>query len=593
MVAAALIGIGVSTAPRAKAANLYWDANGTTPGTGDSGNWDNSSAFWSTTSAGTDASIIGSFSSADIAYFTGTAGTATLTGPITIGGLVFNGADFTVTGDTLTLAASSGAPTISVTSGNVATLSSIVAGTSGLTKSGAGVLRLTNANNSYTGVTTISAGVLVISSADALGDATSAISILTTNQVPSSTNLYSFDAGSLMLDGSAAGFELARNINFEGRGPLGDRASAILSIGNNTLSGTLTSAVSPLSPVTFRNSRINSVNGTLTLSGSLVSQGTATQTFLNLGGINTAGVGNFNLTGILSGSGSIEKSGGGTLFLNPSSATGFTGTVRVGGSATGAQSSIRVTSTGVFGANTGTNANAAIDMNGGVLELLSSGDLNFNALTGGKNVYLRDNSTFYTGPAAGGDTINGLATFGTFRLAANRTGTFNSRNGYGMAFQAWTPESSNNPNTITNSMGGTLTFADGVWGISDSTARTLTFGGNGNTLVVGSITATGAAHVLTKSGTGLLRVDGVASTFTGATNITAGAIQITDFRSLGTTSAIVLGNATTTAGNLIIGTSATATIAGLTTSLPISLSITTASNSIYAKTRIGILVIWV
>ena len=584
MVAAALLGVAVSSAPKAQAANLYWDNDTSVAGTGGSGSWsDDKSSNWSVSSVGDTAASAGTFSSADIAYFTGTAGTATLAGPITIGGLVFNGADFTVTGDTLTLAADSGAPTITVSRLNVATLSSIVAGTSGLTKSGDGVLRLTNGGNSYTGVTTISAGSLVITSADALGDATSAISILTTNQVPSSGNLYSFGAGSLVLDGSAAGFELARNINFEGRGSIGDRASAILSIGNNTLSGTLTSAVSPLSPVTFRNSRINSVNGTLTLSGSLVSQGTATQTFLNMGGVNTAGVGNFKLTGILSGSGSIEKTGAGTLFLNPSSASGFTGTLRLSGGATGQQSSIRVTSTGVFGANTGTNANAVIDMNGGVLELRSAGDLNFNALAGGKNVYLRASSTFFTGPSAGGSTINGLATFGTFRVAANTTGTFESRNGYGMTFQAWTQESSNNQNTITNNTGGTLTFAAGVWGNNDGTARTLTFGGNGNTLVAGNITASGALHVVTKSGTGLLTITSTGSTFTGNTNITAGAIQITDFRSLGTTAAISLGNATTTAGNLIIGTSVAATAAGLTTSKTITLNTTTGSNSIYAN----------
>ena len=588
MVAAAIFSVGVSTSPQAKAANLYWDANGISAGTGGTGNWNTTDAFWSTSTVGTDAAAVGSFTSADIAYFTGTAGTAALTGPITIGGLVFSGADFTVTGNTLTLATTSGAPTISVTNGNVATVSSIVAGTSGLTKSGNGVLKLTNAGNTYTGVTTLSAGSLVITSGDALGDATSAISILTTNLVPSSTNLYSFGAGSLVLDGSATGFNLGRDINFDGRGPIGDRGSAILSIGDNTLSGTLTSSVNALSPVTFRNSRINSVNGTLALTGTLLSQGTAANTFLNLGGINSAGVGNFNLTGILSGSGSIEKSGAGILFLSPSTVSGFTGTVRVGGSATGQQSSVRVTQAtvggvSVFGANAGANASAAIDMNGGVLELLSDGNLNFNALTGGKNVYLRANSTFYTGPAAGGATINGLATFGTLRVAANTTGTFNSRNGYGMTFQAWTQESSNNNNTITNNMGGTLTFAAGVWGNNDASVRTLTFGGNGNTVVVGNITATVSAHVVTKSGTGLLTITSTGSTFTGATNITAGAIQITDFRSLGTTSSIVLGNATTTAGNLIIGTSATATIAGLTTSLPISLSITTASNSIYAS----------
>jgi len=598
MVAAAIFSVGVSTTPKAQAANLYWDATGAVV-TGGTGNWDTTSAFWSTTAAGSDAAAR-SFTADDTAFFTGTAGTATLTEPITIGGLVFSGSDFTITGNTLTLDVSSGAPSISISNGNIATISSIVAGSDGLTKTGNGVLRLTNGGNSYTGVTTISAGSLVITSGDALGDATSAISILTTNLVPSSTNLYSFGAGSLVLDGSTAGFSLARDSNFDGRGSLGDRASAILSIGNNTLSGTLTSAVNALSPATYRNSRINSVNGTLTLSGTLISQGTAATTFLNVGGVNTAGVGNFNLTGILSGSGSIEKTGAGTLFLNPSSASGFTGTVRVGGSATGQQSSVRVTQAtvggvSIFGANTGTNSAAAIDMNGGVLELRSAGDLSFNALAGGKNVYLRASSTFFTGPAAGGSTINGLATFGTFRVAANNTGTFESRNGYGMTFQAWTQESSNNSSTITNNMGGTLTFTGNAWNNDDASDRTLNLRGTGITVVTGSIDISGAGiKSLSKKGTGAWEIRGISTDIQGEVGIDNGVLVITDFRSISNNAATIQigSNASNTnlnstnnhgAGALIIGTSSASLAAGLTTSKVINLQGTTNGATIYAN----------
>jgi autotransporter-associated beta strand protein len=588
MVAAALLGVAVSSAPKAQAANLYWDMDTATAGTGGTGSWTNdTSSNWSLTAAGDTAAGAGTFGASDVAFFTGAAGTVTLGGPITIGGLVFSGADFTVTGDTLTLAAASGAPTISVTGGNIATLSSIVTGTSGLTKSGNGVLRLTHASNGYSGITTISGGSLVISSGTALGTDASAISILSANQTPGSTVLYGYGGGALVLDGTAAGFELARNINFEGRGPVGERSAAILSLGNNILSGTLTSAVSPLSPATFRNTRITSVNGTLTLSGTLISQNAGT--FIALGGVNSAGVGDFNLSGVLSGPGSITKDGAGAWHLNPSATADFSGTIRIGAGAAGQQSSVRVTQvsvggTSVFGANVGTNANAAIDMNGGVLEFRADGSLNFSALPSGKNVYLRANSTFYVGPAVGGSSINGITTLGTLRVAANTTGTFNSRNGFGITLQAWTPESFNNPNTITNNMGGLLRFTAGAWGNNDSTARTLTFDGNGNTSVAGSITASAANHILAKGGSGLLTIEGVGSTYLGNTNISAGAIQITDFRSLNNnTAAISLGNATTTAGNLIIGTSVAATAAGLTTSKTITLNTTTVSPSIYAN----------
>lgn len=152
-------------------------------------------------------------------------------------------------------------------------MGSQVMGTSGLTLTGGGSLRLTNALNSYTGTTSIRNGSLFINSEASLGG-TGAVSILTSNSTPANTNLIGFGGGSLVLDGTAGGFTFSRAINFEGRGPIGDRGAAIQSLGNNTLSGVLTSAVSPLSPATVRNSRINSVNGTLTVSGTLNVGGT-------------------------------------------------------------------------------------------------------------------------------------------------------------------------------------------------------------------------------------------------------------------------------------------------------------------------------
>ena len=479
--------------------------------------------------------------------------------------------------------------------------SALITGATGLQMNGGGSIRLTNTLNDYTGFTTLNNGSLIISDGAVLGTDTSAIRIRTNNTTPLNNNMIGFGGGSLVLDGISSGFTFARDIDFEGRGPIGDRGAAILSLGNNTLSGVLTSAVSPLplSPTaSFRNSRINSVNGTLTLSGTLSAGGTAgtvnAGTFTSLGGVNSAGVGNFFLTGVLAGTGSIEKSGAGTLFLNPSSTSGFGGTVRVGASSIGQQSTVRVTQatvggTSIFGTNTASNASGAIDMNGGVLEFRNEGSLDFNALASGKNVYLRANSTFYTGPAAGGEAINGVTTLGTFRVAANTTGTFNSRNGYGMTLQAWTQESSNNNTAIANNMGGTLTFAGDAWNNADADPRNLTFSGNGNTRIAGSIVATlgtGNGKQVIKQGTGELILNGVGGTFTGATIVEGGSVRITDFRSINNnTIAVRLGNAGTTAGNLIIGGTGvgTATAAGLTTSKPILFNSTTGQSAIYAN----------
>jgi hypothetical protein len=142
MVAAALLGVGVSTAPQAKAANIFWDVNSNIGGAGGTGNWDTTSAFWynagsGTTTTGANPTSAATFTTADTAYFTGLAGTATLQQGVTVGGLYFGTPGFTIAGaNTLTL--NTGA---SVNTVGDATISSVVAGTT-FTKSGSGILTL-------------------------------------------------------------------------------------------------------------------------------------------------------------------------------------------------------------------------------------------------------------------------------------------------------------------------------------------------------------------------------------------------------------------------------------------------------------------
>lgn len=583
-----------------QAANFYWDADGTDAGNdavtglnlGGTSNWDTSSNLW------WNLSSMGSWPSTGnhTAIFTGAYPTlglpvnnvVTLASGTTANQIQFLRSGYVLSGGDLTL--SGPTPTLHANLGESASINSTLLGTDGLVKTGGGSIRL--GGGSYSGVTTIANGTLIISSAGDLGEDASAISILTNNNTPLNNNLLGFTGGSLVLDGTSGGFDFTRNIDFEGRGPIGDRGSAIQSLGNNTLSGTLRSAISPLplSPTpSIRNSRINSVNGTLTLSGTLNTGGTSASTFTSLGGVNTAGVGDFSLTGILAGTGSYEKSGAGTLYLNPSSTSGFGGTLRISASVTGQQSSVRVNQasidgTSIFGTNTISGDDpSAIDMNGGILEFRNDGNLDFSVFAGGKNVYQRANSTFFVGPAESGAGVNGVTTLGTLRVAANTTGTFNSRNGFGVTLGVWTQESSNNPNVVTNNMGGTLTFTGNAWNNNDTSARTLTIGGNGNTTINGFINATVSAHTLSKTGSGLLTIRGQGTSTLTAVNV-QGSLAITDFRSINNnTSNITLGNASTTAGNLIIGTDLTPTVAGLTTSRPIVLNTTTVSPSIYAN----------
>lgn len=587
-----------------QAATLYWDADADATGNnldgtalGGTGSWDTSLLNWWNASS----LVAWPAASTDTAVFSGAfptlgipaAKTVTLSNGISANQLIFNRSGYTLTGGDLTLEGTS--PGFYVQMGETVDMATQILGSAGLVKSGGGSLRLSNGGNNYSGLTAINNGSLIISSMGALGSEMSAVTVLSSNGTPQNANLIGFGGGNLVLDGMASGIDFNRDLNMEGRGPWGN-GFALTSVGDNTLSATVTTAYSPQAS-TFRTTRLSSANGTLALTGTLAVQGTAGTTFASFGGTNTAGVGLFSVTGVVTGSGSIEKAGSGTLFWNPSSVSGFTGTLRVSASASGQQSTVRITDAtvaggSIFGANVGTGGSGAIDLNGGVLEIRNEGSLNFGALATGKNVYNRASSTAYTGPALGGQGINGVTTFGTLQQAINTATTFNSRNGYGMtlstvAIDAST-SSTSQTNSFTNNMGGNLTFTGNITlgeGSTASRPRVLAVGGNGNTVFQGSVIAgTDNGKTLTKSGTGSLIIQGVGTTVAGTISINGGAIIATDFRSLANNTATLNIGTSTTAGALIIGgTGITPTAAGLTTSKVINLAGTTGAPSIYAN----------
>lgn len=482
------------------------------------------------------------------------------------------------------------APTLHATLGDSATISSNLLGTAGLTKTGGGSIRLSG-TNTYTGTTTIANGTLIITNGNQLGTDPSAVVVTGFNPVPTSTNVRGFGGGALLLDGTSGGFTFSRNLSLQGTGPIADRSAALVSLGNNTVSGAISMGVPAFGSGV--NTRMTAANGTLNLSGSLdvdttIAIGTTGTTINTLGGTNQAGGSTYNLTGALTGDGTLEKSGVGTLLLNPSNTSGFTGAVRVSTSATGQQSTVRITTPGVLGTRTATGTSSVLDLNVGILEVRMDTP-SVQAGGGNANVYIRGNgSTIFADHAAGSSVINGILNLGILTHEDGAGVTFSSRNGYGMAFTTAPVNGADGDSTFTNSLGGTLSFTGNFWSNTNTAAvRTMNIGGNGNTVINGGIIASGGAsfdHVLTKTGSGSLTITGTTSTLDGAVNIQAGAIRITDFRSLtNNTSSIVLGNATTTGGNLIIGTATAGTLAGLTTSKPIVLNGTTAGNAIYAN----------
>lgn len=165
-VAAALVTTAAG-APKAMAADLFWSANGIAQG--GAGTWDTTNTRWGAVAAGPYGTIWDNANN-DTAIFGSTGGAVSLGTNITAGGLTFSTNSYSIsTGNTLTLAGAS-TPIINVvTSGHTATINSIIAGTVGLRKNGAGHLVLANASNSYTGETQINGGTLQANSAAALG----------------------------------------------------------------------------------------------------------------------------------------------------------------------------------------------------------------------------------------------------------------------------------------------------------------------------------------------------------------------------------------------------------------------------------------
>lgn len=481
---------------------------------------------------------------------------------------------YTLSGGDLTLTTNS----VRVNLGETVTLNSQLGGTAGLAKSGGGTLYLANTGNTLTGTIAISNGVLAIDALSALGGTTGDI-------VVTGSGTRGAGGGSLQV----RNVNLARNLTLAGQGPIADRGQALMNYGNSTFTGTVSGNAAT-------NTRITTVGGSVTFaSGGTVSvPGTAGTHFTILGSVNQAGSESYSLNGTLSGSGTLEKAGAGTLFLAPTTTSGFSGVLRVSSSATGGnQSSVRVESNGVLGTRTNTGTGAVLDMNGGVLEVRMDTPLvQSGATLASANVYTRASSTIFVDHAVNGTATNGTLTLGTHVLEGGQALTVAGRNGYNITFSGLsTQNTAGNNSTFTNNLqGGLLTFTGNFWSNTDNgAARTLTIGGNGDTLISGDIVASATSfdHILTKTGTGTLTITGTnaaaLTTLDGAVNVNGGTVAITDFRSVTNNNATINLGTTTTAGTLQVGTSVVPSAAGLTTSKVINLAGTTGAATILAS----------
>jgi autotransporter-associated beta strand protein len=523
-----------AVAPSASAAPLNWDFDGDgANGLGGTGVWNTTDLRWFDTAYTMWPSLL-SAASTTTAVFQGTPGKVSLGEPITANGLLFSVNGYTVdnggtAANTLTLAGT--APALTVTRGaDAATISAVVAGSAGWTKLGRGSLYLTNTGNSYTGTTTISSGNVVVSDSRALGLDSSAV-------VVNGSSTRGAGGGALVLEGEAAGFSVSRGLSLAGGG-LNNDGAALFTTGNVTVTGPVTTT-----PTGAASTRIYSAFGTLKL-GDVAVGGTAGSTITSFGGF-----GSVAINGVLAGTGTIEKAGplpgvaGGTLILNPSSSSSFSGSVRV------TSGSVRVSSPGALGTNTATGTASAIDLKGGLVGALEvrADAVASNQVVFHSSVYDNAGGIVFLDHAVGSSGINTTAVFDSLAYNSGQDVTFNGRNGYGVTFNAVNSLGGNTGNsTLTFNLNGLATIIGDYTGV-------LNFSGNGDGLITGNLNIGGATQGV-KTGSGTLTVQGSASTMTNFAVTGSGVLAINYLGALNNSAGTILQLGTSNAANIGAGT---------------------------------------
>jgi fibronectin-binding autotransporter adhesin len=301
----------------AQAGSWTWSGNGGNANWSTGANWGGSAP---TSSSTTDLTFAGSNNTGtalvplnqnianpfqlNTLAFSATAGSFFLGG----NALAFTGASNTITQSSSnaqsianSIAANSNSTVVLTLAGNgsgMVTLSGAITAGSGnrdyaITKTGTSTFTLSGANT-YGGATTISAGVLNIQNAAALGTTASGTTVAS-------------GAALQIQNNTAVGTEA---LTLNGSGVASDGAFRNVS-GNNSFAGAITFGSA---------SRISSDSGTLTLSGNVNNGG-----FL----FTESGAGNVTISGVISGAGGLTKTGAGTLTLSGATSNSYTGATTV------------------------------------------------------------------------------------------------------------------------------------------------------------------------------------------------------------------------------------------------------------------------
>ena len=524
--------------------------------------------------------------------------TAAANSTVTIGAGATLGVDGTIivsssvgsAGQTLTggsLTGTSGGGTLGIQqngAGNFTVASTIIdnGGAVGFTKGGNGLVTLTNTNNSYTGATRVSGGVLSvagianggISSGIGASSAASSNLILESGALQYTGATATTDRGFMLVNGGASRSidvsNAGTNLTFTGLVTAADNASFLksgpgtltLANGGNDYTGATTVSGGILSVGTLSNGGTASGIGAASASASnLILQTTGTlqytggTTSIDRGFTLASGTGNVDVSqatttltvsGIVTGAGTLGKSGAGTLVLSGSNI--FTGGVSVNAG------TLRAGSTQAFGTGGAIIAGGAtLDLNGfnttlkglggagtvsigtATLTLNPNANPNFSGnITGTGGVIVSGGAQTFSGC---NNTYSGPTSLqGSTALSVDCLANGGQASGIGASSNASTNLLFNNGAlnytgaSVTIDRGFQLTASVGAIGVADPSA-VLTMTGQ----------AVGAGQ-LRKDGPGTLVLTGN-NTYSGNTNITGGTLRAGSASAFGSGAIILQNNA--------------------------------------------------
>ncbi|MBK8094870.1 MAG: autotransporter-associated beta strand repeat-containing protein [Verrucomicrobiaceae bacterium] len=553
------------------AATGTWTGPGTT--------WDTSATNWSGVSGTPWDSTNGATNNAI------TGSDLTVSGTVFTNGITFS-ATKAISGGTITLAGSN--PFIDVTtSGQTGTISSVLAGTSGFTKTGAGNLTLTG-SNTFTGALTANAGTVSFSSLNSAVSLVLAGGNFTANGNTTVASLAANSAGGITVNtsyltvGSLTGSS-ALTVT-QGTGTQYTSGLKLTGTSNSGFSGTITAGAS----LYLANEDLLGTNANaLTLGSALYNNsGVTTLTVANHRITLTSGGhslnGNMNLTGGLTGTGGIRvRSASAGAIVIGGTTNDYAGNTEVY-TDSGNNSTLRLGAGNVLPSGTGkgnlqlttwSTGYAILDLNGfnqTVNGLNNSNSAGTRAII--DNVTAGGNVTLTVGAAnATGNTFAGVIknTTGTVNLTKIGTGTQTLTGA-----NTHTGGTTVNQGTLTVGTGGTLGATTGALTVSNTnstaagtasvlnlaTAVDTTVGSLSGTIATPT-SGTNTATINTQTGRNFTVNQTAAGTYAGviagAGSVTLGSLSTNTLTLTGTNT--YTGTTTVTAGSLQVGSSGTGT----------------------------------